>query len=46
LPYGEDVDWLRNVLHQGGGRLKKDGEWIVFTNPRVVPACEALPLFP
>jgi deazaflavin-dependent oxidoreductase (nitroreductase family) len=45
LPYGEDVDWLRNVLHQGGAILKKDGEWFAVDNPQVVPTAQALPKF-
>jgi deazaflavin-dependent oxidoreductase (nitroreductase family) len=46
LPYGEDVDWLLNIMHYGGGMLKKGGEWFEVENPQIVPAADALNLFP
>ena len=42
--YGEDSDWLRNVL-SGGGRMVRAGRTYELINPRVVPAADsALPL--
>jgi deazaflavin-dependent oxidoreductase (nitroreductase family) len=36
LSYGENVDWLRNVLAQGGCDIVRKNERIVATNPEVV----------
>ena len=42
LPYGTDVDWLQNVLHHGGGIVKKEGQWFSVCDPVLLPASEAL----
>lgn len=34
--YGEESDWLRNILAAGGGELVRRGRTLAFTNPRVV----------
>jgi len=34
LTYGTDVQWLRNVLAAGGGRLQSRGRWVDVTEPR------------
>jgi len=44
LPYGRDVDWLRNVLAAGQATLVVHGHSYPVTRPRGVPAAEALPL--
>lgn len=40
LPYGEDVDWLRNVKAAGRTWLDVRGECFVVRDPRVVPTAE------
>ena len=42
LPYGSDVDWLRNVRAAGSAELRVDGRTHLVT-PRVVGRAEALP---
>jgi len=42
LPYGADVDWLRNVRAAGGCELEHDGVRYRVTDPVVLPA-SALP---
>ena len=34
LTYGTDVQWLRNVIAAGGGRLHSRGRWVEVTDPR------------
>lgn len=34
LTYGPDVQWLRNVIAAGGGRLQSRGRWVAVTEPR------------
>ena len=34
LTYGTDVQWLRNVIAAGGGRLQSRGRWVEVTEPR------------
>jgi deazaflavin-dependent oxidoreductase (nitroreductase family) len=34
LTYGKDVQWLRNVIAAGGGRLQSRGRWVKVTDPR------------
>jgi deazaflavin-dependent oxidoreductase (nitroreductase family) len=36
IGYGEESDWLRNLLAAGGGQLMHRGKTQTFTNPRVV----------
>jgi deazaflavin-dependent oxidoreductase (nitroreductase family) len=40
LPYGVNVDWLRNVQAAGGAELQVRGEHFVLRAPRVVPTAE------
>ena len=42
LPYGQDVDWVRNLLHSGAGVLQHQGVRYRVGNPRILPAAEAL----
>lgn len=46
LPYGTQVDWLRNVLTAGRARLTSKGETFELTAPEIIDATEALPLLP
>ena len=34
LTYGTDVQWLRNVVAAGGGRLLSRGRWVDLVEPR------------
>jgi deazaflavin-dependent oxidoreductase (nitroreductase family) len=36
IGYGEESDWLRNLLAAGGGQVMHRGKTLTFTNPRVV----------
>lgn len=36
IGYGEESDWLRNLLAAGGGQVMHRGKTRAFTNPRVV----------
>ncbi|MCO5556221.1 hypothetical protein L7F22_009767 [Adiantum nelumboides] len=40
LPYGDRVDWLRNLQASGSGRLRSHGRWYRVDTPRVVPISE------
>lgn len=44
LPYGEDVDWLKNVLAKGGATLVFDGATHELVSPEVIDASAASPL--
>lgn len=46
LPYGTQVDWLRNVLTAGRASLTTRGETFELTAPEIIDATEALPLLP
>jgi len=46
LTYGENVDWLRNVLHVSDCIIQWRGDPILMTNPRVVSASNAIIMFP
>ena len=46
LPYGTQVDWLRNVLTAGHASLTTRGETFQLTAPEIIDATEALPLLP
>jgi deazaflavin-dependent oxidoreductase (nitroreductase family) len=42
LSYGENVDWLRNVLAQGGCEIVRKHEKIIATNPEVIDSAVVL----
>lgn len=44
LPYGTQVDWLRNVLTAGRARISSRGETYEVVAPGIIDATEALPL--
>lgn len=44
LAYGEDRDWVRNVVAANGGRVVMGGKTFDVTAPRIVPASEAAAL--
>ncbi len=41
LPYGTDVDWLKNVLAAGEATLVTRGTTVGVDRPQVIPAAEA-----
>lgn len=45
LPYGEQADWLQNVLHAGVAGVAHDGETFPVDKPEVVPIGEVDHLF-
>jgi len=45
LPYGEQADWLQNVLHAGMAGIVHDGETFPVDKPEVVPISEVDHLF-
>jgi pimeloyl-ACP methyl ester carboxylesterase len=44
LPYGEEVDWLKNVLAAGRASIEAKGETYEVAEPEVIDAAEAFPL--
>lgn len=46
LPYGRDVDWLRNVLAKGSAVLVSDGHTYDVDQPVVLATADARDLFP
>jgi deazaflavin-dependent oxidoreductase (nitroreductase family) len=42
LTYGPDRDWVRNLVAAGGGKLVHRGRTYEVTEPKVVPAAEAM----
>jgi deazaflavin-dependent oxidoreductase (nitroreductase family) len=46
LPYGTDVDWLRNVLAAGRATIRDHGRTYDVVRPRVIDAASAEPLLP
>lgn len=46
LPYGTQVDWLRNVLTAGKARVTHKGQSYDVASPEIIDATEALPLLP
>ncbi|MFI7542234.1 alpha/beta fold hydrolase [Actinoplanes sp. NPDC049599] len=44
LPYGDDVDWLRNIRAAGRASIEVHGRRYTLDDPRVVDAGYALPL--
>jgi deazaflavin-dependent oxidoreductase (nitroreductase family) len=41
LAYGDDRDWVRNVLAAGGGRAVMGGKVFDVSDPRIAPTAEA-----
>ncbi len=41
LAYGDDRDWVRNLVAAGGGRAVMGGKTFDVTDPRIVPTPEA-----
>ncbi len=46
LPYGPEVDWVRNVRAAGEATLEHEGRRVPVDQPRLVGLDEADPLFP
>ncbi len=46
LPYGSDVDWLRNVLAAGSATITDNGQTYDVVRPEVVDAASAEPQLP
>ena len=46
LPYGTEIDWLRNLQGAGGGVLKLDNRRFTVFEPEVVPVEDVMPLLP
>lgn len=46
LVYGSASDWVQNILATGTAQLRKDGEEIALTTPRVVGRDEAFQALP
>jgi deazaflavin-dependent oxidoreductase (nitroreductase family) len=46
LPYGTNVDWLRNVLAAGGCTIESGGMCYDTTMPEIEPAAEVAPRLP
>lgn len=46
LSYGENVDWLKNVLHAGECIILSRGDSVIMNKPRVVNASNAIIMLP
>lgn len=46
LPYGTQVDWVRNVLRAGQATIVSRGETFRVDSPELIDSTEALPLLP
>jgi deazaflavin-dependent oxidoreductase (nitroreductase family) len=46
LPYGTQVDWVRNVLTAGEATVVSKGHTYRVSSPELISATEALPLLP
>jgi deazaflavin-dependent oxidoreductase (nitroreductase family) len=46
LPYGQQRDWVRNVLAAGRGTLLRGGRRFELADPRLLDAAGAAPLLP
>lgn len=46
LPYGTQVDWVRNVLTAGQATLVRKGETLRVGSPEIIDSTQALPLLP
>lgn len=46
LPYGTQVDWVRNVLTAGRATVVRKGETLSAESPQLIDSTQALPLLP
>ena len=46
LPYGTQVDWVRNVITAGQATLVSKGHTYRVESPEIIDATQALPLLP
>lgn len=46
LPYGTQVDWVRNVLSSGEATIVNRGNTYFVTSPELISSTQALPLLP
>lgn len=46
LPYGTQVDWVRNVITAGGATIVRKGEMLNVRSPEIIDATQALPMLP
>ena len=46
LPYGQNTDWLKNILARGSGAIVDQGTTYTVDAPEVVPTSEAEPHLP
>lgn len=46
LPYGTQVDWVRNVLTAGKATVVRKGETLAVDSPEIIDSTQALPLLP
>lgn len=46
LPYGTQVDWVRNVLTARGATVIHKGETLAAESPELIDSTQALPLLP
>ncbi|MGI9125147.1 MAG: nitroreductase [Mycobacterium sp.] len=46
LPYGTQVDWVRNVLTAGRATIVSKGRTLTVRSPELIDSTEALPLLP
>jgi deazaflavin-dependent oxidoreductase (nitroreductase family) len=46
LPYGTQVDWVRNVLTAGRATVVRKGETFAVGSPELIDSTQALPLLP
>jgi deazaflavin-dependent oxidoreductase (nitroreductase family) len=44
LPYGTQVDWVRNVLTAGGATVVRKGDTFAAVAPEIIDATQALPM--
>ena len=46
LPYGTQVDWVRNVLTAGRATVVRKGETLSVASPELIDSTQALPMLP
>jgi deazaflavin-dependent oxidoreductase (nitroreductase family) len=46
LSYGENVDWLRNILTQGGCEIRWRNNWMHAINPMIIDSETAFTILP
>jgi deazaflavin-dependent oxidoreductase (nitroreductase family) len=46
LPYGTQVDWVRNILTAGHATVVRKGETLAVQAPEIIDSTQALPLLP